>query len=135
MIQKLYFIFVTIIFITLFNPANGQVKVGDKLIADWIEYDFGQLQSGAFLDCNLCLTNYSGKTVIIESIIPGCRCVQVPFKKPIKLKKGKKATIRIHFDSAGLRPGYIEQDLILSIRDYPNPYIFKIKGTLAKKEN
>ena len=135
MIRKLYFIFVTINFIALCNPANGQVKVGDKLIADWIEYDFGQLQSGANMDCNLCLTNYSGKTVIIESIVPGCRCVQVSFKEPVKLKKGKKATIEIHFDSGGLRPGYIEQSLILNIRDYPNPYIFKIRGTLVKKEN
>lgn len=122
-----------IIIFAILNVLNSHSNetftcINDKISANWIEHDFGDVLIGERTECDLILKNISSEKIQISCLIPGCHCITVKANHKI-IKPSKTLKIHITYDTANKQTGYTEQSIILCLEGSKNPIYFVLKAT------
>lgn len=106
-----------------------RVKINDYLQSNWLEYDLGDIPSGKMRECELLLKNISSKTIVIDTLIPSCDCIDL-YISDKRIRPSKTTSIRIRYNSSIYNHGYMEQSIILLIQNKKRPILFFIKANI-----
>lgn len=121
----------SLLFICLCSFYPGTSIFYKNFSSNWDTYDFGNITTGDKVSCTLCITNTSNAPIIINNIIPSCKCLTLN-KQSGYINPGGKLKIKIHFDSTGKALGEEHQNVIVCFSD-ESYYSFELKVFINAK--